>query len=125
MSAPSARVVRRALRVLVLTPVVLLPLASGPAMAAPPEAWPDTEPVSAIAYLMVLLVIPLGLFLVITLLASVPQMVRGERYTPGRAWRNETEWFGGPKDGLEAVDRNDPRAIESESADRGGASARW
>ena len=125
MSDPSARVVRRSLRALALSPVVLLPLAAGPALAAPPEAWPDTEPVSVVSYLLVLLVIPLGLFLLIAVLASVPKMVRGDGYTPGLAWRNESEWFGGPKDGIEAADRGETKAIEGESADRGGASARW
>lgn len=125
MSQPSPRVVRHFLRALALTPLALLPLVAGSAVAAPPEAWPDSEPVSALSFLLVLLVIPLGLFLLITLLASVPSMVRGARYNPGLAWRHGAEWFGGPKDGVEAADRTDPRAIEGDSADRGGASARW
>ena len=62
--------------------------------------------------------------LLIAVLASVPKMVRGDGYTPGLAWRNESEWFGGPKDGLDAADRTDPKAISAD-ADRGGASARW
>lgn len=129
MSEPSPRVVRRSLRALALSPLALsplaLPLVTGPAVAAPPEAWPDSEPVSALSFLLVLLVIPLGLFLLIALLASVPSMVRGARYHPGLAWRHGTEWFGGPRNGIEAADRKDPREIEGESADRGGASARW
>jgi hypothetical protein len=75
--------------------------------------------------LLVLVVIPLGLALVISLLAVVPSMIRGERYTPGLAWRNENEWFGGPKDGLEATDKTDPQALEAAEGARGGASARW
>ena len=95
-----------------------------PALAAPPSTWPDPEPVSALDYLLVLLVIPLAVVLVIVVLAYVPAMVRGDRsYTPGRSWRNENEWFGGPKDGLEAADRTEVPA-EPET-DRGGASARW
>ena len=120
----NARVVRRLARTLALTPLVLLPLAPGAASAVPPVGWPEAEPVSALEFLLVLLVIPLALFLLIALLASVPKMVRGERYTPGLAWRNENEWFGGPKDGLDAADRTDPKAISAD-ADRGGASARW
>lgn len=124
MSDLNSRVVRRFARALALAPLVLLPLIPGPAFAVAPEAWPTPEPVGALEFLLVLLVIPLGLFLLITLLASVPTMVRGERYTPGLAWRNENEWFGGPRDGLEAADRTDPKAIEADS-ERGGASARW
>ena len=122
MAAELGGVARRSLRALVLTPAVLLPLVSAPALAAPPQTWPDPEPVSALDYLLVLLIIPLGLVLLITLLAYLPAMVKGEKYTPGRSWRNENEWFGGPKDGLEAADKVEAPATEP---DRGGASARW
>jgi hypothetical protein len=121
MSDLNARVARRFLRALALTPAVLLPLVSAPALAVPPSTWPDPEPVGALEYLLVLLVIPLGLALLITVLTYVPAMVKGEKYTPGRSWRNENEWFGGPKDGLEASDK----AEVPSDADRGGASARW
>lgn len=122
MSDLNTRAVRRSLRALLLTPVLLLPLVAAPASAAPPQTWPDPEPVSALDYLLVLLVIPLGLVLLITLLAYVPAMVKGEKHQPGRAWRSENEWFGGPKDGLEAADKVERPATEPE---RGGASARW
>jgi hypothetical protein len=125
MSDLDKRVVRRSLRTLVLAPVVVLPLVTAPALAAPPETWRDADPVSAFDFLLVLLLIPAGLALVIAVLASVPAMARGNRYTPGRSWRNENEWFGGPKDGLEAADRTDPRAAEDAEGERGGASARW
>lgn len=122
MSRPNARVVRRSLRALALTPAALLPLVAAPALAAPPQTWNDPEPVSALDYLLVLLIIPVGLALLITLLAYVPAMVKGEKYQPGRAWRNENEWFGGPKDGLDAADKVESPAGDTE---RGGASARW
>jgi hypothetical protein len=124
MSDLNARVVRRSLRALALIPAAALPLVAAPALAVPPEAWPDAEPVGALDFLLVLVLIPLGLFLLIVLLSSVPSLARGEKYTPGRAWRNQNEWFGGPKDGLEAADRADVPA-ETSAADRGGASARW
>lgn len=119
-----ARVVRRFLRALALTPAAALPLVAGPALATPPETWPDPEPVGALEYLMVLLIIPAALALLIALLAYVPSMARGDRYTPGRSWRNENQWFGGPKDGLEATDKAGTTPAE-EKTDRGGASARW
>lgn len=99
----------------------LLPLVAAPALAVPPASWPDPEPVSALDYLLVLLVIPAGLALLITLLSYLPGMIRGEGYTPGRAWRGESEWFGGPKDGLQAADKAEVPA----EGERGGASARW
>lgn len=125
MSDLNARVVRRSLRALALTPALALPLVSAPALAAPPESWPDAEAVGALDFLLVLLIIPVGLALLIALLAYVPSMARGEKYTPGLAWRNESEWFGGPAEGLEAADKAEQPAVEGAEADRGGASARW
>ncbi len=119
-----ARRPRHALRALVLTPAAVLLLLSAPAFAAPPESWTDPEPVGGLDFLLLLLLIPLGLALLIALLAYVPSMVRGQKYTPGRAWRSESEWFGGPKDGLEAADKVDLHA-DGAQTDRGGASARW
>lgn len=119
-----APVVRRSLRALALTPAVLLPLLAAPALAAPPSTWPEPEPMSTLDFLLVIVLIPLGLALLITVLAYIPVMVKGEKYTPGRAWRNENEWFGGPKDGLEATDRAEVPA-EDAAVDRGGSSARW
>jgi len=108
-----------------LTPAVLVSLAA-PALAEAPETWTDPEPVSSLHALLILVAIPLALFVGISLLAYVPSMARGEKYTPGLAWRNENEWFGGPRGGVEAADRAEPDAIESaEESHRGGASARW
>jgi hypothetical protein len=118
------RVPRCLARALALTPV-LLPLAASPASAVPPEQWPETEPVSMLDFLMVLVLLPLGLTIVIALLTYVPAFIKGDRYTPGRSWRSENEWFGGPQAGLDAADRTDPKEIEDSKADRGGASARW
>lgn len=123
MSDLNARVVRRSVRALVLAPAVVLAFVAAPAHAAPPETWPEPEAVGALEYLMVLLLIPLGLALLITLLVYVPSLARGrEGYKPGHAWRSESEWFGGPKDGLEATDKAD---VPATPEDRGGASARW
>jgi hypothetical protein len=99
---------------------------AAPAFAAPPEQWADADPVSAFEALLVIALIPAGLFLLITVLVYVPSMARGEKYTPGLAWRNENEWFGGPRGGVEATDTAQPDAIEgSGDTGRGGASARW
>ena len=73
-----------------------------------------------------LVVIPLALIAIIALAVYVPSMVRGEKYTPGLAWRNENEWFGGPRGGVEAADKVTPPAVEgTDGPERGGASARW
>lgn len=127
MTDLNAPVVRRLARTLALTPAILVTIAAGPALAAPPESWEAPEPVSTLEALLLLVGIPVALFVVIALLVYVPSMARGEKYTPGLAWRNENEWFGGPRSGIEAADKQEPEAIGSggEDTGRGGASARW
>jgi hypothetical protein len=121
-----APAVRRFTRSVALTPAILLGLAAGPAVAAPPEGWPQAEPVSTLHVLVILVAIPVALFAIISLLVHVPSMARGEAYTPGLAWHHENEWFGGPRGGVEAADTADPKAIEGvEEGRSGGASARW
>ncbi len=75
--------------------------------------------------LLVFLLIPAGLFALITLLVYVPSMARGQKYQPGLAWRNEPEWFGGPRGGVEAADEADQATAGDQAGERGGASARW
>lgn len=96
-----------------------------PALASRPEQWEPAEPVSPLSFLMVLVLIPGALFVVISLLSALPGMARGEStYHPGLAWRNEPEWFGGPRGGLDKADEQ--VGIEAgDSSERGGASARW
>jgi hypothetical protein len=112
-------------RALALTPAVLVSTASVAALADPPDSWQDNPHVSAVHTLLVLGAIPLGLFLLITLLTYLPSM--RHRDDEGQAWRGEPEWFGGPRAGLEAVDKSaQPVAVESGSGPaRGGTSGRW
>lgn len=121
-----APTVRRLTRAVALIPAILLCAMATPAIAAPPEGWPQAEPVSTLHALLILVAIPLGLFALITLLVHVPSMARHEEYTPGLAWHHQNEWFGGPSGGVEAADKPDPKAIEAvEEGHAGGASARW
>jgi hypothetical protein len=105
--------------------MLLVPLVSAPAFAVPPESWPEPEPTGALDYLLVLFLIPLGLALVVSLLAVVPSMVGGQKSSRDPAWRTENEWFGGPKDGVEAIEGNEAEAADRPGSDRGGASGRW
>ena len=120
-------VVRRAARALALTPAILVITATGTAFADAPEIWKSGDDVSPLYVLLVLGAAPAGLFLLITLLVYVPSMSRGEEYQPGLAWRNEPEWFGGPRGGVEATETKSLGVQESEQSEsgRGGASARW
>ncbi len=123
--------VRRAARLVALVPAMLVTSATGAAFADAPEQWQDNGSVSPLHALLILAVIPIGLFLLITLLVYLPSMSRGESYRPGQAWRNEPEWFGGPRGGVEAADRTEqPAAVGSGAAhpsetEHGGASGRW
>ena len=109
-----------------MLPAVVALTVSGPALAAPPEGWAPTEPVSPLSFLLVLVLIPGALFVVISLLSALPGMVRAEQtYQPGLAWRNEPEWFGGPRGGLDKSDEQPQIEASEDATQRGGASARW
>lgn len=118
-------VVRRAVLAVALVPAVLVGTAAAPALASAPEQWGPQPSVDPLQALLVYLFIPAGLFLLITLLVYVPSMARGQKYQPGQAWRNEPEWFGGPRGGVDAAEQAEPTAVENENGERGGASARW
>ena len=119
--------VRRAARVLALAPAVLVTTTAGAAFAAPPDSWENPPSVSALHVILVLGVIPLALFALITVLFYLPSISRtGARADEG--WRGEAEWFGGPRGGLEAVDKAEqPRALSDGTSGpgRGGDSGRW
>lgn len=117
--------VRRAARVLALAPALLVTTTAGAAMASPPESWKSPPSTSTLYVLVVLVAIPVALFVLITLLVYLPSMTRGGRSDEG--WRGEAEWFGGPRGGLEAVDKAEqPRALSGGTGpDRGGDSGRW
>jgi uncharacterized BrkB/YihY/UPF0761 family membrane protein len=122
--------VRRSARVLaVLLAVLVTSLTSGmsAAYADAPEQWEDTPSVAPLHAILVLAVIPLGLFLLITLLVYIPSMSKAQSYQPGQAWRGESTWFGGPRGGLEAADSAAAPQIGSGESEltRGGAGGRW
>ena len=126
MTQSNASAVRRFCRAAALVPAVAVLTATAPALADRPETWADPDPVGTLWPLILLVGIPLGLFALIALLVYVPSMARGQQYTPGLAWRNENEWFGGPRGGVEATDTAEPAgAQDADEHDRGGASARW
>jgi hypothetical protein len=97
-----------------------LALAS-PAFALARDDGDDPGPgLSAGMVLLVFIGVPVGLFLLIALLVSVPSMVRGPRYRPGLGWWAEPVWFGGPRgDATEHVASAEPVRAG------GGTSARW
>lgn len=108
----------------VVTSVVGAGLLS-PALADTPQQWEKVPPVSALDFLMVLVLIPLGCAAVIAVLALLPSLAKHKGYEPGQAWRGESEWFGGPTKGLDAADEVPAATIEASSKESGGTSAQW
>ena len=91
--------------------------AASPAGAEVPENWSNPEPVSFLHALLVLGGIPLGLFVLIALLVSVPGFVSGASTALATP---DSEWFGGPRKGT--TDLAEP---DDEDSKAGGASVRW
>ena len=96
-----------------------------PATADEPTTWETVPDVSAFDFVMLVLVIPLGLALVITLLTLVPLLINDRGYQPGQSWRSQVEWFGGPSKGVRAADEVTAEQVEARSKDTGGTSGSW
>lgn len=99
-------------------------LGSGVASADAPSSWEDTPPVSGLHALTILFLIPLALLLVISLLAALPSLIKGDSYRSGQPWLSQPEWFGGPRGGVEGTDEADQKVIEP-AENQGGAGARF
>jgi hypothetical protein len=96
-----------------------------PAAADTPEAWEKAPDTSPLGFLLVLVIIPLGVAAVLALLTVLPSLASDKGYEPGQAWRGESEWFGGPTQGVKSADEVTPEQIESRSKNTGGTSASW
>ena len=115
---------------LAILPAVLVTLAASAAFAEPPETWEDTGSTSGLEVLVIFLLIPLGLFLLITLLVYLPSMRRGNNEQSSQARAGQAEWFGGPEGGLETVDTagggtHPTGGATEQGGGRSGASGSW
>ena len=111
-------IVRHVTRATVVTLGLVLGSLSAPAWAAAPTSWEPDPPVSTLHYLLIFFGIPLAIAAVLFLLVYLPSMTRGHSTEPALAFHKESEWFGGPRKGLDESSQ--------ESADNtGGAGARW
>lgn len=114
--------VRRAMRALVVG-VLGAALVPAAAFGDTPSNAADAPQVSGLEYLVVLVLIPLGLFAIVSLLAALPSMISNKGYEPGQAWRSDPEWFGGPRKGVDAAEGT--AAIEAGESEQGGTSGKW
>jgi len=64
--------------------------------------------------------IPLAVILLLTLLVYLPSMMRGQSSEPALAFQERSEWFGGPRKGVDAA----PGSSDTDE-DKGGAGGRW
>jgi hypothetical protein len=92
---------------------------AGPALALDDGEVPGKGLGSGLV-IAIYVLIPLGVFLVLAFLSSLPSMLRRPRYRPGRAWKYDPLWFGGPDAPEQARSTARPGA-----SGRGGASAEW
>jgi hypothetical protein len=89
----------------------------GPALADVPEGWAPKTHMSWGHLLVLILAIPVGVAVVISVLVALPGLVKGEGFTGGRP---EGQWIGGPRRGTSEL-----AAPDDENSQAGGASARW
>jgi hypothetical protein len=117
---------RRALaRVVTIAVGATVPVlaAAGPALALKRDDGTAAHYPSLGAGLTILIfvVIPVGVFAIISALALLPSALSKPRYRPGNAWEHGSRWFGKPAEG-ETVTADS--SAPNPSA-RGGASAEW
>jgi hypothetical protein len=133
---------RRAARAAVVGAVLMSSLlVTSPAMALNRDDGDDPGPgMSNLEILGIFVGIPVGSMALIWILVSIPSMVRGPRYRPGKEWQANSEWYGGPGDEVEGgtgapeleagrSDKTDGALtgtlVEPGEGDGGGTSARW
>jgi hypothetical protein len=132
ISHPSRSPLRRAARAgafAIAVTVPFGPLATAPAVADTPAAWETPPPVPTLQALLIFVGIPALLFVVITLLAMAPSLIRGDRQQRGVASWTEPAWFGnqvkGEPERGEVTNPQSVAEVESSEGQSGGASARW
>jgi len=103
--------------------LVVVPLltGAGPALALKKDDGEVPGPSLGTGLLLLeFVVIPLGVFLIITGLCLLPSALRRPRYRPGRPWTFDPMWFRGPQEPDSALESARPGQTA-----RGGASAEW
>jgi hypothetical protein len=77
--------------------------------------------VSVLHTVLVFVLVPLGLFLLISLLAAGRRRQRPSRYRPGEPWRHEPVWWAANPAGAPVQDQVEDAA----NAAKGGAEGGW
>jgi hypothetical protein len=69
--------------------------------------------------------VPLGLYLLISLLAAGRGLARRPRYRPGEAWRYPPVWWSANPEGAGLPEAGEHEPAELAGASRGGAHGSW
>jgi hypothetical protein len=121
LAVTTRRSLRRVARLTALATGALIPLLiAAPALAGLDDGEQPGKGLGIGEVVAIYVLIPLGIFAVIALLAILPSMLRRPRYRPGRPWQHDPLWFNGPDDPDRALVGARPGATA-----RGGASAEW
>lgn len=80
------RASRIAARTFAATFALALPLVGAPAFADSPSTWAPQEHHNFLNYFVLLILIPAGIALTITVLTVLPSIVMGDRYDPTKGW---------------------------------------
>lgn len=108
--------------------------ASASASAATASSAPVGQGMSVLEVIGVFGGIPVGLFLLISLLVMAPDLIRRGSRQPGMSWSGPPEWFGArPAEAGTPLETTggSPAEVESgqsgegEAAGRGGAGGQW
>jgi hypothetical protein len=118
ISPCAARCARRGLAVVL---GLGLALVATPAVAAPPDTWDNSNNGPLLDDLLFLVGVPLAVIVAVTLLTYLPSLIRGQSAGHDLTFQDRTEWFGGPRKGVDATSDVAP----GESSSKGGASAQW
>jgi hypothetical protein len=111
---------RRASRVAVVALGLAVGTIAAPAFADAPSTWENPNNKPAIDTLIYLLGVPLLVFIVVWVLVYLPSMMRRQSSSPAVAFQERSEWFGGPRAGVDATTES-----TSDTNEKGGAGAGW
>ena len=109
-----------AARPAVVTLGLTLGTLAAPAIATAPSTWEDADNPPAIDTLLYLLGVPVLVFIVIWILVYLPSMIRRQSTSPSVAFQERSEWFGGPRKGVDATTES-----TGDTDEKGGAGAGW
>lgn len=103
---------------------LMLGTIAAPAFATAPSTWENADNKPAVQTLFYLLGVPLLVFVVVWVLVYLPSMMRRQSASPAVAFQERSEWFGGPRAGVDAATGSSD-TTKTDTDEKGGAGAGW